>query len=286
MRASLPAWPLLATALLLAGCGGGTSPRPDTSPPALTPRELRQEAVHVPDFAIKPFEPFSRIDTVAITLREWRLWGSPVNDDPPTAQGLYQGDAKPERQPGLWQRVGEYWWIGQNADSRTSSWTGKHAEFGNVFDAASDEDYAWSAAFISYVMRIAGAGLKFPYAPSHATYINVAAKMARGTAEGWDVIARPIEAYAPQPGDLICYGRRGAQNLQFRDLPSGSYASHCDLVTGTTPRGLAVIGGNVDDSVTMKHIPIDADGRIGGPTGVPYDTRYPWVAVLQVQYDQ
>ena len=42
------------------------------------------------------------------------------------------------------------------------------------FPAGQDGTYAWSAAFISYVMRIDGAGPKFPYAISHSTYINAA----------------------------------------------------------------------------------------------------------------
>ncbi|HEY6335836.1 MAG TPA: DUF2272 domain-containing protein, partial [Alphaproteobacteria bacterium] len=35
---------------------------------------------HAPDFAEKPFEPFNRADTVAIAMREWRLFGAPVDD--------------------------------------------------------------------------------------------------------------------------------------------------------------------------------------------------------------
>ena len=46
---------------------------------------------------------------------------------------------------------------------------------GTPFDFVHDARYAWSAAFISYVMRIDGAGDRFPYAPNHSTYINAAA---------------------------------------------------------------------------------------------------------------
>jgi len=59
-------------------------------------------AGRVPEFAAKPYEPFTREDTVAIALREWRLFGSVVDDD----QGEAAPTQKPERQPGLWQRVG------------------------------------------------------------------------------------------------------------------------------------------------------------------------------------
>ena len=38
---------------------------------------------HVPPFARVPYQPFSRDAVVAIALREWRLFGSPVDDEPP-----------------------------------------------------------------------------------------------------------------------------------------------------------------------------------------------------------
>ena len=53
-------------------------------------------------------EQFSRDAVVAIALREWRLFGSPVDDDPPGSYRPAISDAKPERQQGLWQRIGEY----------------------------------------------------------------------------------------------------------------------------------------------------------------------------------
>ena len=49
---------------------------------------------------------------------------------------------------------------GQLADQ---DFTGKHDQNGAVFPAEQDGNYAWSAAFIDYVMRMAGAGHRFPY---------------------------------------------------------------------------------------------------------------------------
>ena len=264
-------WRLLLPVALLAGCAA-----PKQEVQVVYPQRA-------PEFATRPYEPFSRQAAVAIALREWRLFGEGVFDGPPNTPEL-QGDDKPERQPGLWQRVGEYWWEGQEPSSFSGPWTGKHDANGVVFAPTQDGDYAWSAAFVSYVMRIAGAGTRFPYAPSHSTYINIAAKMARGQTQGWAVTAMRPEAYAPQPGDLICAGREGARELRFDDLPTGSFTSHCDIVIGPTAQGLSVIGGNVRDAVTMKHVPIDSAGRIAGVGGVPYDRRYNWMVVLRVDY--
>ena len=55
---------------------------------------------HVPPFARIPYEPFSRDAVVAIALREWRLFGSPVDDDPPGSYRPATPDDKPERQQG------------------------------------------------------------------------------------------------------------------------------------------------------------------------------------------
>jgi hypothetical protein len=236
---------------------------------------------HVPAFANQGWAPFTRQATVAIALREWRLFGQPVDDDPPDTRPAPLPEDKPERMEGLWQRVGEYWWTGQEPDAPEVSWTGKHDETGTIFPANEDSNYAWSAAFISYVMRVAGASSRFPYAASHATYINLAAANASPGLQ-----AEPIQAYAPTLGDLICTGRGRAASMRFTDLPTQNpFPSHCDIVVGVAPGTLTVIGGNVDDAVTEKHIPVSTNGMLAGADGRPVDTRYPWFVVLKVLYD-
>ena len=240
---------------------------------------------HVPDFALKPYAPFSRTDAVAIAVREWRLFGEPVDDDPPDTRPPPPPEQKPERMPGLWQRIGEYWWIGQDADHTESRWTGRNDEYGSEFPAEVDANYAWSAAFLSYVMRIAGAGPRFPYAPSHSIYINAARQVSLGQTSAWAVEAEAPDAYAPRLGDLICAGRGSAKRMRFADLPTqNTFPSHCALVV-STGRQLSVIGGNVDDAVTLTHVPTTVDGKLAPTGGPPVDTRYPWFVVLRVMYD-
>ena len=238
---------LYATLALLSACA---APRP---PPD----------VHVPPFARIPYQPFSRDAVVAIALREWRLFGSAVDDDPPGSYRPATPDDKPERQQGLWQRIGEYWWLAMNAGAPEAAWTGRHDATGVVFPASEDGTYAWSAAFVSYVMRIAGAGAHFPYSASHSDYINLAKQMKLGQTSGWLIVAEPLDAYAPQPGDLICLGRGGARDLRYDDLPAGHFPGHCDIVVDTSvPGQISVVGGNVDDAVTLKHVPVAPDGRL------------------------
>ena len=279
-----PLVPLLAV-FGLAACATSHPPVAATTPTPAAPELLSAGTGQVPPFSRLHYAPFARADAVAIAKREWRLWGTPVDDDPPGTRPP-PGDNKPERYPGLWERVGEYWWESQDASSVTAYWTGKHDANGTVFPASQDGHYPWSAAFISYIMRIAGAGDRFPYAPAHAEYINAAKAQADAGGGSLVVTAERPDRYAPQAGDLICLGRGGSHALTYDDLPTSSFPGHCDFVIEAAPGQLSVVGGNVDDSVTEKHIPTTPDGLLTDPaTGVVVDTRYPWFVVLRVSYD-
>lgn len=230
---------------------------------------------HVPDYAGRPFESFSRANAVAIALREWRAFGSAIRDDPPDTRVLPL-EWRPDRQPGLWQRVGDYWWFGQDAETAEAGSTGKYNRWGMPYQG---EPTAWSAAFVSYVMRAAGANGKFLYSPTHSDYINAAAGGFPGLA------AERPEAYAPQAGDLICTGRDTSRGMRFEDLPTGRFPSHCDVVVEAAPGRLKVVGGNVAGGVSLKHVPTTQAGTLAGPDGVPLDERYAWFVVLRVLYD-
>ena len=232
---------------------------------------------HAPLFAQVPYERFSRTDAVAVAMDEWRLWGSRV-DDSGGADYHKSPASMAERQPGLWERVGEYWWEGMNANADDAAYTGKHDAQGRVFPPADDGTYAWSAAFISYVMRIAGAGAAFPYAPDHAKYINYAARAAQGDIKNPLLIAENPASYAPRLGDLVCFPRAGASRLRFQDLPTAAnFPAHCSIVVAGGVEQLSVVGGNVDDAVTMEHLRTNATGELSG-------NRENWFAVLRVLY--
>jgi hypothetical protein len=95
------------------------------------------------------------------------------------------------------------------------------------------------------------------------------------------VAAEAPETYAPQPGDLVC-ASRGPRVLRFADLPAGRFTAHCDIVVASSPGGMDVIGGNVADAVTLKHVPLTDDGRLADARGRVIDPRYPWFVVLRL----
>jgi len=260
--------------LMLAGCA---APTPEEGRAPVLPPPTTALDAHIPPFARWPYQAFSREAAVQIALREWRAFGQPV---------VYPNIELPEdeeREEGLWQRVGEYWWLGLDPRWREQGWTGIHDENGVIFPASGDGNYAWSAAFISYVMRIAGSGSRFPYTPTHSDYINAARRHSLGLEPGTALSAERVEAYAPQRGDLICYWR-GRQPVSYDELPTGRFPGHCDIVVAIQPGYLDVIGGNVDNAVSMKHIPTTADGHLAGPDGVVVDPYHHYFVVLRVEY--
>jgi len=259
---------VLLLAVGVAACGGPGKPSPVVLSGAA-------DDVHIPPFARWPYQSFSREAAIQIAYREWRAFGQPV---------VYPNTHLPfdnERAEGLWQRVGEYWWLGlPMGSSADQNFTGMHNQNGTVFPASRDGDYAWSAAFVDYVMRMAGAGHRFPYASNHSDYINAA----RQRSSNWAIGAEPPERYAPQRGDLICMWR-GRQPVRFEDLPTGRFPSHCDIVVALRSSALDVIGGNVDNSVSMKQVPVTADGRLANPDGTVVDPDHPWFVVIRVGYE-
>jgi hypothetical protein len=250
----------------LAGCAGAPPPVAGALPPD----------IHIPPYAKKPYEPFSRAAAIQIAYREWRAFGQKMILSP---DQLESADSA-ERDDGLWQRVGEYWWLGLDYGSPDGRWTGKHDANGIEFPRGQDSEFAWSAVFIDYVMRMAGAGSRFPYAASHSDYIN--AGRSQG---GLAVTTLPLDRYAPLPGDLICLWRSGHQ-VTYQDLPAGHFPGHCDIVVASRPGMLDVIGGNVDNTVALKHVRVAADGRMVGPDGIVVDHDYPWFVVLRIAYQR
>ncbi len=234
---------------------------------------------HAPPFARHAYAPFTRATAVAVARDEWRLWGQRV-DDTDGATYVQTDVTMPERQPGLWQRVGEYWWEGMNASELDAAYTGEHDAQGNIFPVAVNGRYAWSAAFISYVMRIAGAGAAFPYAPDHAFYINYAARAAAGQVPNPLLIAENPATYAPRLGDLLCFGRGRGRDLTFTDLPTTyTFPGHCSIIVAGGDGAISEIGGNVDDAVTLSHVKVNQAGIVDDPS-------QHWLAVLRVLYAQ
>lgn len=138
--------------------------------------------------------------------------------------------------------------------------------FNFVGAPGTDHRTAWSAAYISFVMRSAGlTGSQFPKSANHAKYIL------RGLANQLDnklnasIVYFEKDKVAPRVGDLIGFSRQSGVNDTAdikKFLPDTFFKSHTDLVIDVRPGKLTVIGGNVSNTIKATNIDIDTDGKI------------------------
>jgi hypothetical protein len=127
-----------------------------------------------------------------------------------------------------------------------------------LFQAA----HPWSAAFVSYVMRRAGAGPAFTYSALHQTYIRAARqnRLRRNTANPfWAFRATEV---APGVGDVVCVARSGSGATYDNIGDPQVRATHCDVVTEVQPGRIRVVGGNVGQTVGEKLLHTLPDGRL------------------------
>jgi peptidoglycan hydrolase-like protein with peptidoglycan-binding domain len=180
-------------------------------------------------------------NVVAIAEAEWEFFD--------------RGELK-ETEENAWQRVVEYW-----------NTQGINDNFGiDTPEEVGSDDNPWSGVFISWVMDQAGAGEEFNYSSLHADYINQAILDRESDAA---FVAYDIDEYALQPGDLIGANREGENEgeitVTYDDATNYSYYSHVDIVVATRPGEIDVIGGNVDDSVTLETYAVDSEGKLINP---------------------
>lgn len=191
----------------------------------------------------------SRSRMLSLARQEWEYFGRQTIN----AEGTMELKGHREADEGYWQRVGLYWRNGCYLH-----WTGK------------DTDEAWSAAFISWVMRESGLADRFHFSEWHAHYINQAIEARAEQDERCAFWGYRLKERAPEVGDMVAYARQ--DDIDF-DHRAPVYKSHCDLVVAVRPGEIDVIGGNVQDSVTLKRLKTDSQGLL-------VDGHYRWFAVL------
>lgn len=185
---------------------------------------------------------------------EWNFFGNSVLRLDGTSRV-----GKKEYDDGAWQRIGDYWkFIGGGYQHLTGK----------------DRGTPWSAAFISWCMKQAGAESKFPYSAGHAKYINQAIKNVKDGISDAPIVGHPPKDYTLKVGDLIGYWR-GDTKIRFDNATQiGWYESHTDIVVEIEPGVAYTIGGNVMHSVTKRSVKL-------GPGGNLIDNRENWFVVIE-----
>ena len=166
---------------------------------------------------------------VSIALQEWQRWG----------QGSIQ-----ESDPAIRSVLLDYWLTGANVHRGGKKWWSAHP---------------WSAAFISWVIKKAGAGKSFRYSAAHSYYIAWA-KQNRLSNNSSPFKAYRLNEAKPRPGDLVCKSRAGS-GATYDTIKPGM-KTHCDIVIQVHPDHLVTIGGNVKQSVHATQVKLDANGYV------------------------
>lgn len=154
-------------------------------------------------------------------------------------------------------------------------------------------DTSWSAAFVSYVIRQAGAAsFGFRFSNAHTAYIYeaFATSLAEAASESGTALYRacPLATTKPRPGDLICQQREPAladandqvvwdrigAELADPAVPRSVRRTHCEVVAHVDAgaRKLYTIGGNVNQAVAARKMNLRRNltlssaqkGRCGG----------------------
>jgi hypothetical protein len=149
-----------------------------------------------------------------------------------------------EHQSPQFRYVGEMWRaIGMNLDGK-------------------DRDVPWSAAFISWIVRNAGANYaNFNFAAAHARYIHqsIRAKLENNvTVPFWGF---KLNEHKVQLGDLICQWRE--EPITYDQAKNrNAYFSHCDVVVEIDGSGIRALGGNNSHSVRFKTYARNSEGYV------------------------
>jgi Uncharacterized protein conserved in bacteria (DUF2272)/Domain of unknown function (DUF1906) len=171
---------------------------------------------------------------------EWKFFGRQTYD----FKGHKDHAGHTEGEDGWYQRVGDYWVEGTNT----------HGIDGRNHDAY------WSATFISWLMRNAGAGDRFRYSTQHSVYISQGIRdflKKRDEAGYWTV---RLGDEKPSVGDIVCWSR--TTGIDYDHQNGGDYPGHADLVVEVAPDRVWIIGGNVGNSVTRRPLHLDPDGYL------------------------
>jgi hypothetical protein len=161
-------------------------------------------------------------------------------------------------------------------------------------------DYAWSAAFVSWVMQRAGAP-GFRLSASHIDYVRDAFR----APERSPFLPTDPALATPAQGDLLCHVRGGGDALGFAGLQRiaarrDGLNMHCDIVVAASPGGDStayLVGGNVQQAVTMRLLPLNRKGafwslpqRAGGEAACAPDNeaacnfnRQDWAVLLKLK---
>jgi len=238
--------------LLLAGSAAAGDPCPQLRGRQADPDVATRVAAVACDEHVRWQRPFIASDGRSASGQLWEGEG----------RGLLDGGAP-------WRQVARYWrdagLLGRSGGAGASdcAYAIGNPGYPGLGCRAFVIDTPWSAAFVSWVMQRAGVP-GFRGSAGHFDYVRAA----RRDPAGSPYLLLDPDAAAPAAGDLLCYVRLPrtygfAGLLAAIDGGATGLNMHCDVVAAAGGReGRAyLVGGNVQQAVTMRVLPLNAAGR-------------------------
>lgn len=167
----------------------------------------------------------------------------------------------------VWQRVARYWRDSGLMPQMAGVPGALDCGYANAPTVSSPAcrafviDNPWSAAFVSYVMRMADVP-GFRGSASHFDYVRDARLHPDASPYAF---LDPASA-TPTAGDMLCYVRMPAQVYAYTGLVAvidaghGALNMHCDIIAAVDGGKAYLIGGNVQQGVTMRLLNVNRNG--------------------------
>ena len=225
-----------------------------------------------PELAARQQDPQVATRIGAVACAESLRWNRPFIDTEGRLASLnaYEAEDRGLQDGGApWRRVAFYWQasgllpgMAFKPGAGDCQVAAMRLEFPGLGCRAFVVDTPWSAAFVSWVMQRAGVP-GFRASASHADYVRAALR---------DPASSPYRLQAPQDaqlqaGDLLCYARAGqvlgpAGLRKLLEAGNGGVPMHCDVVVSREPGRVYLVGGNVQQAVTLRILQTNAAHRL------------------------
>lgn len=146
-------------------------------------------------------------------------------------------------------------------------------DIGGAFVSCTSPDHPWSAVFVSWCVKAAGATKsEFEFSKAHSVFVHKAIQNAlngTGVFHGLE-----ITAHAPRVGDIIQHNRGGTKFNFAHARKNKHYKSHSVIVVevGQDAQGpfAFCIGGNERDAIRRSVVRLTSQGLIRQRNGNPF----------------
>lgn len=180
------------------------------------------------------------------------------------ASGLADGGAPWRRVSRYWQEAGLLGQVAQRSGASDCAYAAANPAYPGMGCRGFVVDSAWSAAFVSWVMQRAGLP-GFRHSASHFDFVRAARTAPASSPYAYmEPLGTP-----PAVGDMLCYVRgnrvQGHRGLTaIIDGGASGLAMHCDIVAAAGSGKAYLIGGNLNQAVSMRVMNLNANGQWWG----------------------